>query len=172
MNPLANLQNILIAALIALVVGFGAGFYAKGKFVKAAQVDTVVKAQKQTTVGIRDSVKKSNEIDADVKKSNAQVKIITKTVIQRVKEKEDAAPATCPKFNFDFATASLLNSSRTGAAFDPTSISDEEGKAPTDLGIQGFVENDGTIIAQYRELAKDHDALVDYVESLLKKQAE
>lgn len=172
MNFLDNIKNILIVGFLALTVGFFAGFYTKGQFFKASEVTALVVARKDTAVGIQDSLIKSAAIDAEVETVKTEVRFITKTVIQRITEKENATPATCPKFAFDLASASLLNSARTGTPADPASVSDEAGKAATDLGIQGFVENDSAIVAQYRELAKDHDALVDYVTSLINKQAQ
>ena len=51
------MQRVIYAVIFGLVVGFGAGFYTKGEFDKADQLDTVVAQNAETNKAIEDTAK-------------------------------------------------------------------------------------------------------------------
>lgn len=84
------------------------------------------------------------------------------------KDREGNPAPSLGDFYFDLGTVGLLNAARAGLpttdALDPSNGGDEALSAPSTVGILAFVENDLAIVRQYHELARRHDALVDYIE--------
>lgn len=178
MNLLSTIKTALIALAIGLSIGFGVGFYTKGQLFKADQLDRVVTAQHDTAKGIDQSIKQDVVITAKVEASNKKVDVIRKKVAKRIQTQEKQNEITtevgntCGPLYLDVGTVWLLNDARGYAPPDATAQSDAASQAPSEIGAAEFIDNDLEIIKLYRELGTDHDALVDYVESLVKKQAE
>jgi len=184
-GAVANLKNIALATAVALTVGFFTGFYVKDKFVKADQIDAAVEARSQSADNIQQSLEQSVATEKKVAASNHQVSEIRKEVQKRIKhtyypakqETENEVTTEEGKcadsWRLDVGTVRMLNSARTGTDFDPTSISNAESEAPSDIGAAEFIDNDLEVVGLYRELATRHDELVDWVnEKIIKKQAE
>ena len=181
---IANLKTTALATAIALMVGYFAGYYTKGQFVKADQLDAATDAQHQTAVDIQESLKTSLAVDADVAASNQKVETVRKAVAARIKQKEIKNEANlhgeclslndiCPgcRFSLDVGTVRLLNSARAGTAPDTTGLGDGESETPSEIGEAEFIDNDLQVVQMYHELATKHNALVDWVETQVKKQA-
>jgi hypothetical protein len=178
-------QTLALAICVALVIGFAAGYDAKGKFVKADQFDAVASAQEQTRTNVQQSLEKSAAIEDRATASSTQVTAIRKTVAKRFEEQrahaEDRAPQVAAPgdsesvsgpvctWTLDVGTVGLLNAARTGANPSAASGSDAEGQASSGLGAEDLIDNDLQVVEQYRDLATRHDALVDFVQTILRK---
>lgn len=175
---MSQLKNTILAALIALVVGVGIGYTARSKFERANKLDAAVKAERQTAKDIQQSLETSAAIDNKTAASSTGVeKIRTVTVeriIQRENEYAESAQASCHVVNpflLDVGTVGLLNAARAGEDFDTSRLGDEESLAPSGIALHEFVSNDLEVVKMYHDLAIRHDALVDYVESVINEQA-
>jgi hypothetical protein len=174
--PLTNFKNIVIAITLSLSLGFCTGYMTKGKFVKAAQFESVTEAQHQTAKDIEQSLEQSSAVEAKVTDSTTKIAVIRKEVTARVQPKETHNEANlrpvCPSLGLDVGTVRLLNAARAGTSPDATGFGDAEGKAPSGLALPELLDNDLEVIVLYHELSARHDALVDYVEGVIKKQAD
>lgn len=56
---LTNIKNIALTASIALLVGYSAGYYTKGQFVKADQFESVTEARHESAQNIQHSLETS-----------------------------------------------------------------------------------------------------------------
>lgn len=174
-----NFKNIALAGALALAIGYCAGYYTKAQFVKADQLDTVTKAQEQTAANIQESLKASTAVEQQVTASNQKVGDIRKEVASRVKQKEKEIVYVEKKVPvpvadvcaLDAGTVGLLNDARAGAAANPAGSSDGKSKAAADVEFSEFIDNDLQVVEQYHELATRHNALVDYVQSIVQQQA-
>lgn len=173
-----NFQNTAIAVALALIVGFGAGYYTKGQFVKADQFEAVTEARSETAVDIQESLKTSAATEQEVTASNQQVAVIRKAISARVQPKtqetsnEANLRPVCTGTGLDVGTVRLLNSARDGSTLDPASLGDAASQAASGIGLPELLDSDLEVVQLYRELAVRHDTLVDYVESQIKKQAD
>lgn len=172
----SSYRNIVLAVALALGVGFSVGFYTKGRFVKADQLEVVTEAQHQTAVDIQESLKTSLAVEQKVTTSDQQMTTIRKEVARRTQPKETTNEANLHApvcdWRLDVGTVRLLNAARDGSALDTASLVDGAGKAPSEVGLPDLLDNDLEVVQLYRELAVRHDSLVDYVESKLKEQAD
>lgn len=170
---LLDWKNIVMAWIIGFAVGFPAGFYTAGRFVKADQLEAVDQAQRGTAVGIRESLKESAALDRSLDMGAAQNAQIKKLVVRRVKSQKvkHENPVTCSAWTLDVGTVGLLNSARAGTPIDAASLGDEASKAPSSITPADLVENDTEVVGMYHDLAKRHNALVDYVQSKIDEQA-
>lgn len=175
---LSNIKNIALATSIALAVGYTAGYYTKGQFTKANLFESVTEARHESAQSIQHSLETSLATEQKVTDSTQQVAVVRKAVAARVQPKiqetsnEANLRLSCPDSGLDVGTVRLLNSARDGTAFDPASLGDGASQAPSGIGLPELLDNDLEVVQLYRELAVRHDALVDYVESLIQKQAD
>jgi hypothetical protein len=136
----------------------------------------VAEARSETAESIQESLKTSAATEQEVTASNQQVAAIRKKVAVRVQPKETFNEANlrpvCPAADLDVGTVRLLNSARDGSTLDPASLGDVASQTPSGAGLPELLDNDLEVVQLYRELAVRHDTLVDYVESLIQKQAD
>ena len=170
-----NVKNIVLAVVLALSVGYCTGYYTKGQFVKADQFEAVTEARSETADSIQESLKTSAATEQEVTASNQKIAVIRKTVTARIQSKETQNEANlhlaCHS-GLDVGTVRLLNSARDGSTLDAASLGDAASQAPSGIGLSELLDNDLETVQLYRELAVRHDTLVDYVESLIQKQAD
>lgn len=184
---LESLKSILCTAAIAAGLGFAVGYDLHSRLTKADKFDAVVSAQEQTRTNVQQSLEQSAAIEVRATASTQQIDGIRKTVAKRIEAQHarsanaaavpdaqaaqaaDAAPVACVPWTLDVGTVGLLNAARTGADPGPAGGSDAEGEASSGLGPQDLIDNDLQVVQQYRDLAERHDALVDFVHSLIGK---
>ena len=180
MNPI----NSIMALVLAFAIGFGAGFYTESKFDQAKTAQTAVAEQKADIKAVQSAHQEDQKIDGQVNSEESQTATLAKLIHNHIqaqhqpKEKPSGLshfqlkdPQTvCPVWTLDAYTVSLLNDVRTGSN-SAAGLGDAEGKAPSQVTEQQLLDSDAQIAGQYRELATRHDALVDYVEGLMKQQA-
>lgn len=193
--PQRILASIVICVAL-LTIGFGSGFYTKGKFDKADKVDEVmgvVKDQQKARAGdaenVADSQQKSAELDRKVGAGDAQADTIKKE-IKKYEPRADVRPnpvspetgvsipgqqSVCPP-SFAFLSRGelwLLDSVRLGQPGTPDLApfkSDDEGRAPSDVARSELLEADVEAVKRYNALKDVHNGLVDYVEWLQAEQ--
>lgn len=171
-----SVKNLALAVALSLTFGFCTGYQVKSRFVKADQFESVTNAQHQTAQGIQQSLEQSSAVEKTVTDSTIQVAAISKAVVKRIKKQEESNDANlrpiCPATSFDVSTVRLLNDARAGTAPDASTLNDAEGQAASGLTLSELLENDLEVVSQYHDLSARHNALVDYVEAQIKKQAE
>lgn len=175
MMELSGIKNLFIIAVIGFVLGFASGYVTKSEFVKADLASASAKERKDTATAVVDSVKTSANIDKVVSVRKAKLDAVSEVVSKRITatyKVEERNENAISNWKFDVGTVGLLNSMREGGADSSTTISDDEGKAASDIGIVEFQKNDSEIIKMYWDLAGRHDALVDFVQRLIDEQAD
>lgn len=183
---LNDAKNMALVAVASLVIGFAAGAWTNEQLTKADQLDAAVESQRETAVDVRDSLKQSVAVEEKVAASTQNVQEVRKQVAKRVKppvsqptpEKPheslpEAQANLRPRtdWTLDLGTVWMLDSAREGLPFDPTRLRDGAGEAPSDVGVPELIDNDLEVVERYHELAERHNALVDYVESVIQQQA-
>ena len=86
------------------------------------------------------------------------------------------AVATVPGnscFFLDNESVRLLNAAREGVPVDsPAGAGYAAGVTFAPVSAWNFIDNDLTVVKRYNDLAEKHNSLVDYVQTLLDKQAQ
>lgn len=122
-----NLKNILITAALCLAIGFGAGYYTKGKFAKADMVDAVSAARIETADNIVKSVEADKAIVADVKKTDSNIAAVKQAIHEHTNKEatqNDTKNQSCMDMYVDAYVVGMLNHARAGTAPSATSASD------------------------------------------------
>lgn len=184
-----NIKNIVLAFLLGLSIGIFGGWHVHGWFVDAHQVEKMVNVRKNDAKEVQKSQNIDKAVTADIDFSNKTISDIRKKIKDYAK-----APTIVPAQGFDddsrLAPANpgqllvctgdflsrgqlwMLNSARAGTLDSSAIPGDAEGKAPSSVAVTEFIDNDLEVVGIYHELAKRHDALVDYVNGLMKAQRE
>lgn len=176
--------RVWLSILLASVIGFGAGYSAKGKLVIATEAVQDRKIIAAGADGIIASVIASEKLEAKVSASDSNVdKIKTAvihrgvTLLQNPQEIHDAsvqasnAVQGCDSFTLDNGTVGLLNAARSGGAVESVTGSDEALSDPSTITVGKLVINDLDVVKLYHDLATRHDQLVDEVERELAQRA-
>lgn len=179
MNFIANIKNILIAAVIALAVGFGIGFYVKSEFVKADQVAAVIEVRREDAVNIiaeqaidtkvLDQESKNNENAARISDAIRKTKPVSIPTGGLHVPKQEVVCSTDPFLSVRLVR--LLNNARTGSPVESAQRTDAEEQAASDVTVSDLADSDVEVARLYRELAGRHDELVDWVSEQVKQQA-
>lgn len=169
------MRNVLLAALVSLLLGTGIGYYIKAKFVAAAQKTALVELRKVDAKSVQDSTRREGKLQdrLDTTRRNAQIiqKESDPHVYRNPKVTCDAVEAGGDLF-LGIRDVRLLNAARENRTADPATWRDAEVKAPSDITVAGFVQNDLQVVEQYHDLAQRHDELVDYVNALVERHNE
>lgn len=183
---LDNVKNMAFAAAASLVVGFALGAWTNEQFAKAKKLDAVVESQHEVATDLRDSLSASIAVEEKITASTQNVKEVRKEIAKRVKPPARKPAVETPHeslpeaqanlrprtdWTLDLGTVWMLDSAREGLPFDPTRLRDGAGEAPSDVGVPELIDNDLEVVERYHELAERHNALVDYVESVIQQQA-
>ena len=161
------MQRVVYAVIFGLVVGFGTGFYTKSEFYKADQLDTVVAQNSETSKAIEDSAKAEVKLEEKRERVRTEIKYITKEIVKYVPATQGVSDC-----QLSVGAVGLLNSARTGSDFQPSAYSDAQVQAHSGVGMLELSVADIELAEQYRQLAADHDALVEYVESYQRRLKE
>lgn len=198
MNFLTQFRWTILALIAGLVIGFGSGWYVKGKFYRAAQVEQTQKAFKGTAKEIVNAIDRSRDLDATIEKKREQQDDIKQVAVARAvriskKENKNEPVPSCSvssvqptidqnemRFvrhfdtdgHLDVGTVRLLNAAAEGKPLEPISISDAESEAPSEATGEDLLSNSFEIRKLYNELSDRHNALVTEVEEQLRKQAQ
>lgn len=188
----STIRNAVIVALLSSVVGFGAGYYTKHKFALAEIHEAVTEQRKEDAHALADMQAKEAALQAQLDEERARIETIQREIKPHViyrtvhAKPQKPTPGTeglgdpapeqdCPAVAdggtafLDVATVRLLDDARAGAA-DAPAWGDAEVEAAADVSVTEFVQNDLEVVGMYHDLATRHDALVEWVEGLLKKQ--
>lgn len=183
---LDNVKNMALAAVVSLVVGFALGVWTNEQLAKAKKLDAVVESQREVATDVRDSLNASIAVEEKITASTQNVQEVRKEVAKRVKPPARKPAVETPRENLpeahanlrlrndwtlDVGTVWMLDSAREGLPFDPARLRDGAGEAPSDVGVPELIDNDLEVVQRYHELAERHNALVDYVESVIQQQA-
>lgn len=140
----------------------------------------VEKAQKQS-VDIEARVAKGQQraasVRAQLKEHNHQLVENKHVKLKPLSEVTDtpAAPVVPvvvdPSDQLDGHTVCLLNAARAGDAAGAPCGSDAKSAAPSGVDVGTLIDSDADIAGRYNELATRHNALVDWVNEQLARQA-
>lgn len=180
-----NAKWIILAAVVSLIIGFAGGWYEKGIHIKAKETDALQQARKNDAQNITQMYDTESKIDDVNEDTEQRFKVIYKEVVKYVpktvyKEKPETVtiydsqfhPSDCGSDTLTVHAVGLLNSALQNRDYDATAISDEEGQTATNIGLREIVQSEVEVAEQYHELATNHNACVDYVQSLIDKQNE
>lgn len=183
---LSSLRNVILALLVGLLVGGFGGYYTKGKFTEADVVRRTVELRKADVVAVDQMQMAEKRLQENISSSEENVQKIRKEIKRHVpfvqtptaKPEVDAGAgkvvdlreAGCPERTLSVGVAGMLNAARAGRSFDPAAWSNAESEAPSGITDQDFIDNDLEVVGQYHDLAKRHDALVDWVSQTVLKQ--
>lgn len=164
-NFITGYSTTLYAVAIAIVIGFGSGLYVHGKFDDAKLATQLQNKIKNDTV----SIGISNKVEQGIieEKDAVQIKYVyqTKEIIKYVPEtiyrqcKDEQGNSIDTTLNVG-AVRVLNDDSTTG--IQSTGVGDAEVQASTEIGLRKLSEYILIIKRQYKELAANHDGLVEY----------
>ena len=177
LNVWLNIKLVLIALAIGALAGGYSGWTLKSKFVAAANAShnkAVMKddakaldvAQKaDVKLGQEKAVieKNTNSVLDKIVKQTPPTKQPVKKPIIEVKDVNQSLIVipNCP--SIDVGVVGMLNYLADPTAPDPSLWSDAEKQAPSSIGLRELSTQIAKFTSQYRQLAKDHDSLVDSV---------
>lgn len=182
----ARFQWIVLAFVLGAAIGGYAGWQEKTYRVDAAQAKALKDVRKADVAAVNTMQKTETKIQEAKTETQVRFKTITKEIIKYVPQtvppaqqadrpdsaahhsQGDRGDCAAPVLTVD--AVRLLNAARTDQDIDPTSLGNAEGEASTDIGLQEVVRSDLEVTELYHELAKNHNACVDYVQSLIDEQ--
>ncbi len=188
-----NIQMIeakVAVFLISILMGFGSGFYFKSKLDTAAQARAEVKVVKQSAQNVQQSMREDTKLESSVTSENRSISndraLEAKHLAEQVNSNSERGGnvkngiskafslkmgGNCADgWTMDNYTFGLLNSARADAAYSPSDSGDAESTTTSGVTEAQFIDNDLEIVGMYNDLAKRHNALVDYVQELMKTQ--
>jgi hypothetical protein len=174
-NFLGGIKWIAAAFVIGAAIGGYVGWSEKAIRIEAAKTESLQDVRKADAQAVNDS--RQTELKLQDKKDEVEVryKTITKEIVKYVpqtvvvtKPAEDGGACPSPVLSVD--AVRLLNAARANEDIDPTTLGDEAGQAPTDIGLQELAVSDTEVAKLYNKLAIDHNACVDYVQELIDEQ--
>lgn len=180
----------LLAIAVFAAASFGAGFYTKAKFDKAAQVvvaeqrvEDVQKSAVEARMTDREIDKatgsindRNEEIKKEIKRAPiivyrqpapavAQAHLVIPPSLAPTAVVEPTTQLACPEPLLSADAVRLLNRARLDQ--DPAVGSNAAIEPTADVGLPELVDNDLEVVKRYHLLAKRHDALVDWVDNNL-----
>lgn len=141
---MSGIKNIILALLLGLLTGGIAGFYAKGKFVEASQVE-VMKEQRQDDVqSVAQMQKDEAELQQSVRASRANIEVIRAEVKKHAIKAEGSHEVTqvtqvkvdCRNAPIGSDLVGLLNDARADTPVDPATGSNGEGATTAEADIE------------------------------------
>lgn len=154
-----SVRNLLLALTLGLLVGSVVGVFVAKRIYTSVPISAVQKLKIEVTTSVDETAKAEVALEEKREEVRTQIKYITKEVVKYVPATENT-----PDCRLTVGAVGLLNAARTGTDFQPTAYLDAEIKAATSIGMRELSQADIDLASQYRQLAADHDALVDYVE--------
>ncbi len=169
------LRNFFALCLVAGLAFLG-GRHFESAQVARQQLDAAIRIQDSIQQEAALSVAKSEQVDQRIAASSQRVRKAQSAVRERLSQPQeptanDAHPSPDSSWQLDVGTVGLLNAARANTDPDTAGLGDAESQAPSGIGAEEFIDNDLEIVRLYHELAERHNALVDYVEEQMRKQA-
>jgi hypothetical protein len=184
---LSQISTFFVCLGLALITGFGTGWYTKGQFVKADMVDQVSEAQEQS----KENLKISHAIDVKVTEKVDATAVTTDKYVKEIRRAKPIKPALepvaavhipaslsapvetpvapsavdCADPVLTVGAVRLLNDALAGRSPDPAGYSNAKDQAPSDVGLQEVSEHLVKVAGQYHQLGARHDALVTWTSS-------
>lgn len=165
MQLIGSLRNLALVGSLALLTGLTVGFVLGYRMDDSVPEQEVRAIRVEVIKSIDDTAKAEVALEEKREQVRTQIKYVTKEVIKHVPATE-SLPVDC---RLSVGAVGLLNAARTGADVQPAPDLDAQSQAPSAIGLRELSESDTEIAGQYRELAADHDALVEYVEQYQKR---
>lgn len=157
---LGSLRNLALGVTAALLAGLATGFIIGYRMGDSTPTEDVKALKVEVVQSIDETAKAEVALEAKRDAVRTQIKYITKEVVKHVPATE-TLPAEC---RLSVGAVGLLNAARSGADVQPPADVAAQSEASTAVGLRELSEADIELARQYRELAADHDALVEYVE--------
>ena len=161
---LIKFEAVIIAFMVALILGISTGWVIKSKFVNAELAEKMTKIEKLSKL----SIEESNRLEEMIatRKDSVEIRYVTK-----FKEVVKYVPKTITKtcqlsdgtsVDTVLSVDAVRVLSDSGQSTDVQPTNDEQGKSLTEVGLRELSEYVVTIKKQYEDLAIEHDGLIDY----------
>lgn len=172
-----TIKGALIGIAVGLILGGIAGWVVKDKFFKAEKVEQVQATIKDDGKTVTEAQKKGEKLAKENHLLRSEIDIlrdklkgaIPPTPINSPAEDSNANCPAVASARLTVYAVGLLNRAISPASPDPEGWSDEEKRALEAAGLREVSDKLTEIAGKYRELAKNHDALVDDVADYQKK---
>lgn len=155
---ISQIRNVVLAALFGLIVGVVSSVWLGREIFKERPPD-VAAIHLDTQKHVEEVAKTEVALEEKRDQVRTEIKYITKEIVKYV-----PATETTPDCSLTLGAVGLLNAARTGSGLQPSIGFDAQGQTSTAIGLRELSMADIKLAEQYRELAADHDALVEYVE--------
>lgn len=131
------IRNTILALLAGLLIGGVAGFYTKGKFVKAEAHEKVAERRKEDANAFTDMQAQEAALQAHLDETRTNTDATLKWLDPKLRHQpgKEASAQACPDpiagadLVLDARTVGLLNAARANKPFDPAAWGDAKGKA-------------------------------------------
>lgn len=160
------LKLALVTAASCLLIGSGFGLWL-GKSIWGTSPPSFADVRIEQTESDEKTARAEVALEEKREQIRTEIKYITKEVVKYVPVTQDA-----PECRLSVGAVGLLNAARTGTNFQPSTYLDAQVKAASDVGLLELSVADIELAEQYRQLAADHDALVEYVEDYQRRLKE
>lgn len=173
-----TIKGALIGIAVGLVLGGIAGWVVKDKFFKAEKVEQVQATIKDDGKTVTEAQKKGEKLATENHLLRSEIDTLRSKLKDAIPPTalntipEDPAHANCPPVasaRLTVYAVGLLNRAISPASPDPSGWSDEEKRALEAAGLREVSDKLTEVAGKYRELAKNHDALVEDVADYQKK---
>lgn len=172
----AFVKYVAIAFFLGVFLGGYFGWKQKSLLIDSQQKTELVEVRKDDALKVDEAYKDDAKLEAGKEAIRTEIKYITKEIIKYVpntviqSEPSGQDSLACSSATLNFGAVGLLDSARTGETFDAAKWGDAKVQTATEIGLQELSISDAELAAQYRELAANHDALVDAVNEFRAEQ--
>ena len=160
-------KTALVAAVVSLALGVGGGLWLGKSIWGSVPISNVATMRVEVIDSNENTAKAEVALEEKRDQIRTEIKYITKEVVKYVPATQDASDC-----QLSVGAVGLLNAARTGTNFQSSAYLDAQIKAASGIGLLELSVADIEIAEQYRQLAADHDALVEYVEDYQRRLKE
>ena len=170
-----SIRNTLIALVVGIVIGAGAGLYFKGKVDDAAQVKSLVQQRKEDVHAVDQTRKAEELLQQKLQGASEQIANMRRAIqrhrhdLAQGQTQDDQNPTDCANPVLSVGTVRMLNAARANEPFDTDALGNAESKAPSEVEVADIIDSDIEVVGMYHDLAERHNALVDWVEQEIQK---
>lgn len=164
---LSGAKVALVTAIFSLLAGAGLGLWLGKAIWNSDSISNVAKVRVEVIESNDNTAKAEVALEEKREQIRTEIKYITKEVVKYVPVTQDASDC-----QLSVGAVGLLNAARTGTDFQPSAYLDAQIKAASGIGLLELSVADIELAEQYRQLAADHDALVEYVEDYQRRLKE
>lgn len=135
------MKNIVLALLFGLVVGLLSGFYVRGKFYEASQVEAMQEQREDDVRAVKEMQADESELQATIDAVDKRTAAIRESahayrVIYKKADNHAQTQVDCSLAPIGDDLVGLLNSARAGTLADPATGGNAAGEAPAESEVE------------------------------------